>query len=170
MASTDTAVHDLLRLRLTVAALGELLPKPWWRSQFLSPTGLHYMERLFPRRFVAAALESATVAACRDHDANVGIRSYHLFRLPPHVEDRLSEATAGAQLEAMPVPGTIPEIIDRLTELGREAELPAGSGPKSLGSIDSILKPENPVQHRRAVRPGGPRRISNLPLLRRQER
>jgi hypothetical protein len=90
---------------------------------------------------MAAALESATVAACRDHDANVGIRSYHLFRLPPHIEDRLSEVTSEGAFEAMQAPGTIPEIVERLTELGIEAELPAGSGPKLLCSVDSILKP-----------------------------
>jgi hypothetical protein len=138
MAIADTAVHDLLRLRLTVAALGELLPRPWWRSQFLSPTGLRYMERVFPRRFLAAALASTTVAACRDHDVSVGIRSYHLFRLPPRFEDRLSELAAEG--EAMQAPGTVSEIVDGLTQLGSEVDLPSGPGPKSLGSVEDILK------------------------------
>ena len=77
-----------------------------------------------------------------NHDANVGIRSYHLFRLPPHFEDRLSEVTFEGALEAMQIPGTTPEIVDWLAQLGDEADLPVGSGPKLLGSVDGVLKPK----------------------------
>lgn len=141
MTSPNAAIHELLRLRLLVAALGERLPKPWWRSQFLSPTGLRYMERIFPRRYVAAALESTAVAAGRDHDANVGARSYHLFRLPPHLEDRLAEAVAEGALDSDKLPEAVPELLAQVAKLGSEAELPTGTGPKSLGSVDGILKP-----------------------------
>ncbi len=140
MASADTAIHELLRIRLLVAALGERLPKPWWRSQFLSPTGQRFMERIFPRRSSAAALESATVAACRDHDANIGARSYHLFRLPPYLENRLAEVVAAGGLDGNRLPETIPEMVDLLAELGALSKLPAGNGPKLLGSVDGILK------------------------------
>lgn len=141
MASADAALRELLHLRIAVATLGERLPKPWWRSQFLSPTGLRYMERIFPRRYVAAALESATVAAGRDHDANVGARSYHLFRLPPHLEDRLAEAVAEGALDDDKFPEAVPELLVHVANLGAEAELPSGTGPKLLGSVDGILKP-----------------------------
>ena len=141
MASTNTGIAELLRLRLIVAALGERLPKPWWRCQFLSVTGLRFMERVFPRRFTAAALESATVAARRDHDANIGARSYHLFRLPPHLEDQLIEALADDGLNADDLPDSAEGIMDRLTQLGSEAGLPSGSGPKSLGGVNQVLKP-----------------------------
>ena len=141
MASTNTAVQELLRLRLIVAALGERLPKPWWRCQFLSPTGLRYMERVFPRQFTAAALESATVAARRDHDANVGARSYHLFRLPPHLEDQLAETLAEGGLNAGDLRDSTEGIMAWLSQLGSEASLPSGAGPKLLGNVDAVLKP-----------------------------
>ena len=57
----------------------------------LSSTGLRYVQRLFPRMYLAAALESATVAARRDHDANIGRRSFHLFRLSAHMERQLAD-------------------------------------------------------------------------------
>ena len=141
MANTNATIHELLKLRLLVAALGERLPQPWWRSQFLSPTGLRYMERIFPRRFAAAALESATVAACREHDANVGARSYHLFRFCPHLEDRLAKAVAEGALDSDILPETAPGLLALITQLGSDTDLPSGTGPKSLGSVDDILKP-----------------------------
>ncbi len=87
------------------------------------------MERIFPRRYVAAALESTTVAAGRDHDANVGARSYHLFRLPPHLEDRLAEVIAEGALDSDKLPEAVPELIAHVAKLGSEAELPSGAGP-----------------------------------------
>ena len=140
MASTD-AIHELMRLRLLVAALGERLPQPWWRSQFLTPTGLRYMERVFPRRSVPVALESATVAARRDHDTNVGARSYHLFRLPPHLEDQLAETIADGGINADDLPDSTEGLAERLTQLSSAASLPSGSGPKLLGTVTQVLKP-----------------------------
>jgi len=89
----DPSFSELLRTRLLVAALGESLASPWWRTHFLQSTGLSRLERIVPRTFRLAALEGATAAARRDHDALVAPHSYHLFRLPSAVEHRL-RATA----------------------------------------------------------------------------
>jgi len=140
MAVTN-ATHELLRLRLLVAALGERLSKPWWRTQFLTPTGQRYMERVFPRRSLPAGMESATIAARRDHDANVGTRSYHLFRLPPHLEDQLAETVAEHGLDSVELGDGLNEVLENVIQLGSGASLPSGSGPKSLGSVKEVLKP-----------------------------
>ena len=44
------------------------------------------------------------MAARRDHDTNVGARSYHLFRLPPHLEDQLAETIADGGITACESP------------------------------------------------------------------
>ena len=87
-----TLIDQLLRTRLLVAALGERVQEPWWRTQFLTTTGLRVGQRIFPRRFGAAALSTATAAACRDHDVHTGRRSFHLFRLPGQIENQLVKA------------------------------------------------------------------------------
>lgn len=138
---TTTAIQQLLRIRLVVAALGERLPKPWWRSQFLTSTGLRYMARIFPRRPLAAALESVTVAARREHDANVGAQSYHLFRLPSQLEDQLAETIRDSGLDASDLPDSTEGLTGALAQFGSGISLSSGSGPKSLGCIKEVLNP-----------------------------
>ena len=43
---------------------------------------VRYVQRLFPRMYLAAALES-TVAARRDHDANIGSGRFTYFACRP---------------------------------------------------------------------------------------
>ena len=89
----------------------------------LSSTGLRYVQRLFPRMYLAAALESATVAARRDHDANIGRRSFHLFRLSAHMERQLADLirTEGALGESIisDTPAQLIEMLEALRFLKR---------------------------------------------------
>src|SRR5436853_2336096 len=130
-------IHAICHLRLHVAALGERLSPPWWRTEFLSSTGLRYVQRLFPRMYLAAALESATVAARRDHDANIGRRSFHLFRLPAHMECQLADLrrTQGAFANST-VPDTSAQLIEILEALALPEATLAGTGPRLMGSIN----------------------------------
>ena len=49
-----------------------------------------FLETVFPCTARAAALRSTTEAACIVHDKALGrVGNYHLFRLPPDLEDRL---------------------------------------------------------------------------------
>jgi len=139
---SQSYIHAICHLRLHVAALGERLTPPWWRTEFLSSTGLRYVQRLFPRMYLAAALESATVAARRDHDANIGRRSFHLFRLPAHTERQLADLirTEGA-LEESIISDTPAQLIEMLEALALPEAMLTGTGPRLVGSINDITKP-----------------------------
>jgi hypothetical protein len=140
--TSPSHIHALYHLRFYVAALGERLSPPWWRTEFLSPTGLRIVQRLFPRIYLAAALESATVAARRDHDANIGKRSFHLFRLSAHMERRLTELirTEGAFADST-VPDTSAQLIEMLEVLALPEATLVGTGPRLVGSINDMSKP-----------------------------
>jgi hypothetical protein len=99
------------------------------------------MDRMFPRRPLAAALESATVAARREHDANVGAHSFHLFRLPSHLEGQLTETIRDGGLEASDLPDSTEGLTSALAQLASGASLPPGSGPRSLGPVSELLNP-----------------------------
>src|SRR5207244_4560780 len=114
-------------LRLHVAALGERRSPPWRRTEFLSPTGLRYVQRLFPRTYLASALESATVAARHDHDANIGRRSFHLFRLPAYLERQLVDLIRTEDAFADPtIPDTPAQLIAALEALMLQGMTPVG--------------------------------------------
>lgn len=81
------SIPSLLELRILVLILGEVHHDGWWKSQFLSPIGLSFLERIYPRSTFAAAVRSASRAALSVHDANVGKGAVsHLFRLPRQAE------------------------------------------------------------------------------------
>ena len=83
-------IDQLALLRLVVGYLGQHKQSGWWDCDFLDGTGLRFLETVFPRTFRAAALRSTTEAACFVHDKALGrVGNYHLFRLPPALEDRL---------------------------------------------------------------------------------
>lgn len=136
------AVYQLLRMRLLVAALGERLPQPWWRSQFLTPTGLRYVERIFPRLPLAAALASVTLAARREHDANLGIQTYHLFGLLPHLEGQLAESVRDEALGANDLPDRVEALTKELEQIHVGDSPSTVTGPKSLGKINEMLNPD----------------------------
>ena len=142
MITAQSHIQAICHLRLHVAALGERLSPPWWRTEFLSSTGLRYVQRLFPRIYLAAALESATVAARRDHDANIGRRSFHLFRLPAHMERQLADLirTEGAWAKAI-TPDTPVQLIEVLEAFVLQGTTLTGTGPRLLGSIKDISTP-----------------------------
>jgi hypothetical protein len=129
--------------RLLVAALGERLVDPWWRSSFLLPTGMRYGQRIFPRSFLKAALTSATVAACRDHDASIGRRSFHLFRFPQYIERQL--VGLEGELENSQVPDNLDTLLSELAAIQADIHVSGASGPKSLGQIDAVKKATTPA-------------------------
>ena len=93
---------SLIQLRSAVAALGESHQR--WRSIFLSPTGLSFLQRIYPRTYVAAAIRLTAQVARKEHDARIGRGQVaHLFRLPPPweraIDDALREWDTAAQAE-----------------------------------------------------------------------
>ena len=138
MSEERSLVALLLQLRSAVAALGEA--NRWWRSTFLSATGFSFLQRVYPRTFVAAAIRSASEAARLEHDARIGRgQVVHLFRLPVALEravdDALREmdgATHAARREALVAPQGSIELLRQLAagrNANRDAEGPIACGP-----------------------------------------
>jgi hypothetical protein len=70
-------------MRVAVAAHGERVSLPWWRTEFLTPAGVASMAMLFPHAGVSSAVRAACEAARELHDARVAKhKRFHLFRLP----------------------------------------------------------------------------------------
>lgn len=102
-----THIDALLHLRILVSALGESHHSGWWKSQFLSPTGLSFLDRVTPRSRFAAAVRSASRSALIVHDESIGKgHVFHLFRLPGVQEFELEEqlASRAAEFESVYAP------------------------------------------------------------------
>jgi hypothetical protein len=97
-AKTDveTGLRALAMLRILVGYLGERDQCDWWRTSFLSPTGLRYLEFNFPRTVISAGINSVAHAAKELHDRRIGRNGvFHLFRLPHALEQDLHVLLAG---------------------------------------------------------------------------
>lgn len=120
----------IAHLRFLVGALGERLE--WWRTQFTSEASRRSLEILFPQTAVRAALESVTEAARRVYDPALGPDSFHLFRLPIHLEDRLAGWLAKPETNlSWPQTGR-DELLVELERVGSKG-LAAAEGPLCLG-------------------------------------
>ena len=117
--------NSILQLHILVLTLGESHHAGWWKSQFLSPTGISFLERIYPRSKFTAAVRSASRAALAIHDANIGKGEvFHLFRLSRSYEleiEKLLKERSG-ELEA----GFL-SILDNETELMEKIQILAGS-------------------------------------------
>jgi hypothetical protein len=136
--NSTSVIKELLRVRHLVASLGERVSEPWWRSEFLTPTGMSYLQRIFPRSTGVAALSSATVAARKEHDDKTGLRSFHLFRFPSNIEHQLVDAAN--DLTDWTLPADSSGIVELLQELSRGSDIKFSKGPKSLGKITELNK------------------------------
>ena len=120
-AKASQIIDQLALLRLVVGYLGQRKLSGWWDCDLLSPTGFRFLETIFPRTACAAALRSTTEAACTVHDRALGrVGNYHLFRLPPTLEDRLQQtiedldwSEAAKQIES---PDTAMEALKQLAD------------------------------------------------------
>jgi hypothetical protein len=135
----DVTDH-LLHLRIIVLSLGESHHATWWCSQFLSPTGISYLARLYPHTRFAEAIRSAARGALELHDASIGKGGvYHLFRLPNgyeiQIEDHLIERCSELESTYVPILNDQARLVDRLSELaGDNVNL------KSGGAIQITIK------------------------------
>ena len=94
LVSTDQSnlLSEIIWLRILVLALGETCEPPWWRTKYMSSVGFRFLERIFPRSFLKAALNASGKAARDAHDQSVGkVAVYHLFRLPFGLEAELQQ-------------------------------------------------------------------------------
>lgn len=90
--SIDQMHDEIVRLRMSVAFLGESDTSPWWSSSFASSASEAFMLPIFGLRTPHARYQGLVEAARRVHDDRIGVgRVYHLFRLPDHEERRAFE-------------------------------------------------------------------------------
>ena len=133
--------YTLLHLRILVLTLGEVPHAGWWKSRFLSSTGLSYLSRLYPRSSFAAAVRSATRAARAVHDSSIGIGSvYHLFRLLPGIERQMDETLRETETELevrfTPLLGQPERLLEELRLLGGQHPVTRTAvGPLHVGVL-----------------------------------
>lgn len=135
-------IEQIVLLRLIVGYLGQRRQVEWWDCEFLSATGVRFLEATFPRTAWAAALRSTTEAACMIHDQALGrVGNFHLFRLPPvledqleHVVDKMDWAEARKQVESRDI------AMDALKQMA-DALIKAPTGPVQVGVAHRILTP-----------------------------
>jgi len=138
---THVLVEKLIMLRALVGFLGEKPQYGWWDSNFLSETGLRFLDVIFPRSAFAAGVNSVTEAAKRLHDNRIGKgRVYHLFRLPPGFEYIIHEDLFNFdQSKLLPDLKTKEAAIEKLrTFAGSEFEAP--EGPIHIGNNKDLVK------------------------------
>jgi hypothetical protein len=142
LTKSGEAINKFIQLRLAVGYLGQRKLSGWWDCDLLDATGLRFLETVFPRTARAAALRSTAEAACLIHDKALGrVGNYHLFRLPPALEDRLENcidemdwAESGKQIESREVAMT---VLRRFAD----AVVKAPAGPVQIGVERRILTP-----------------------------
>ncbi|MGC9976519.1 MAG: BrxE family protein, partial [Syntrophales bacterium] len=89
----NQSLDQFALLRLVVGYLGQRKQSGWWDCDFMDATGIRFLEATFPRTACVAALRSTTEAACIVHDQALGrVGNFHLFLLPPTLEDQFEHA------------------------------------------------------------------------------
>lgn len=133
-----------LRLRALVLALGESTKPPWWKTEFMNETGLRYLERLYPRTALRAAIYAAGRAASDVHDRAVGrVGVYHLFRLPESLETDLNRSRENSQetfnSAFRAALGQADKLLELLTPLRGHSKADIATGARRLGTGKDML-------------------------------
>ena len=153
---TEPIVH----LRILVLALGESQHAGWWNCQFLTPTGLSFLERIYPRSKFAAAVRSAGRAALMLHDERIGRGdAAHLFRLPLRLEQAVDDQLSrrAAEFEALFVP-MLPRraaLLESLAVLAGAEDVGPGVGPQRIHASAGRLPAALAAAYGNALRSGG---------------
>ena len=141
---------SIIEARFLVARLGEIASPPWWRCEATSAVGRRMLERLYPRTFFAASLETASRAACIEHDLRLGrLGAYHLFRLPSAYEtaihDQLQLPTTKNLLQTTAALDGVEQILGALSNLAGSENLSMARGPIRCGTTEE-LRSNRPLQ------------------------
>jgi hypothetical protein len=133
----NNAIHNLIRLRLSVAILGQRSHANWWDCQFLDQAGLESLDYNFPRAPLVAGFTATCLAAKRLHDERIGRTGViHLFRLESDLEllvQRSATQDRGKLLRELPL-----DRESQLAELARLAgeEIDSPEGPVQVGHLE----------------------------------
>jgi hypothetical protein len=136
----------VFRLRTLVLALGELSQPPWWRTQYLHPTGIRFLERIYPRTAFSAAVQATSTVARRVHDRSIGTGGvFHPFRLPSKIENSLisfirSEDFNPVAAETARFMGNKEMLKDELLRIAGTATIPRSAiGPYRMGKASALF-------------------------------
>lgn len=155
----ESSALSLLELRILVLTLGEAHHAGWWKSQFLSPAGLSFLERIYPRSTFASAVRSACRAARSVHDANAGKGTvFHLFRLPRQTERDIETALVVRSEELatrhQPLITDRAALLQALEAAAGELPAPLPVGPVRLSVGLKELTPAMAAAYLQAFRDG----------------
>ncbi|MFA7369138.1 MAG: BrxE family protein [Kiritimatiellales bacterium] len=137
----NQAIVNYAVLQLTVGYLGEKHQSGWWDSNFLSGIGQQMLGMTFPRSALSAGCTSVKEAARRLHDSRIGVGGvFHLFRLPPDIEERVHHYILNADpAELGSCIASKEAALNRLGSLAGAAKSTAAEGPSRISSEDVIL-------------------------------
>ena len=141
-SKTSRLLDQFIQLRLAVGYLGQRKQSSWWDCDLLDQTGIRFLQTTFPRTAIAAGYRATTEAACRTHDQSLGrMGRYHLFRLPPEIEDQVELCAGRMNWETLLLQiGTPDSALAGLNELA-EARITAPEGPVQIGVVRKLLTP-----------------------------
>lgn len=122
----------IAELRLIVGYLGEKDQACWWESGFLSNSTKTFLQPIFNRSLWLAQFCGVTAAAARVHDDGIGVGcTYHVFRLPIHLEqviaDVVREQAFCEKIQAA--------ILSKESALSRLQEIAGGTKTGSYGPV-----------------------------------
>lgn len=138
--SSAEIIQQLIQLRLAVGFLGQKGQRGWWDCGFLDAIGLRYLEMTFPRTARLAAFRSTTEAACSVHDKALGrVGNFHLFRLPPSIEDQLEHTSESIDWTEQYALIESPEAALSFLKETADALIHAPDGPVQIGVERRIL-------------------------------
>ena len=132
----DPNTEEITNLRVLVLALGEVQHFGWWKSQFLSPTGLSFLDRIYPRTKFASAIRSTFRAAQHIHDNAIGRGEVqHLFRLSAlefDLDQYLIEQENELWTKFSPFLSDKQSLLSKLSDLTGGSSVTQKVGPTSL--------------------------------------
>jgi len=138
-----TEKKSLIEIRLLVSYLGEKDQCNWWDSQFLTTTGLSFLEISFPRTPYIAAYTSISNIAEKTHEKAIAKDgSVNLFKLPGQLEEQITKYISNTQLEDFFKSVTNKELaLQKLKSYFKQA-VTSPTGAVQVGKVKDILTPQ----------------------------
>jgi len=128
-------IHNIAKLRVCVAFLGEKDQQNWWSSSFLSRSGEVFLTPVFPKTSQLARLNGTSSAARLAHDELIGVGDvYHLFRLPENVEHDIAQYINSDDIFTSLI-SSVDDAYTNLLSLA-ESESAQGVGPLLLDQAE----------------------------------
>jgi hypothetical protein len=112
----------------------------------MSSTGLSFLERIYPRTALRAAVNAAGRAATDVHDKAVGrYKVFHLFRLPENLESDIhrlaSDADTAFEMDLRSAFGQQEKLMVLLAQPANNSTTESTAGAQRLGTDEDLKSP-----------------------------